>query len=192
MASPPASVTRLFPARSAEYMAASERARILSAVLASSCADSAHTPRLARTARSWPSMLKGASHAMDAGTALAELKDAGLPITDSAVITETNDANNLIGRPGQYVSKVAFADSRLGVPIDQAEPGNEGGGSIEVFADGADAQVRSDYIQQTLQSLGPVAGTEYHFLAGPVLVRVSGELPPSVAAEYEAASAGLA
>jgi hypothetical protein len=58
------------------------------------------------------------AQAMDAATALATLKDAGLPITDSAVITETNDANDLIGRPGQYVSKVAFADSRVGVPID--------------------------------------------------------------------------
>jgi hypothetical protein len=71
-----------------------------------------------------------------------------------------------------------------------AEPGNEGGGSIEVFADGADAQVRSDYIQETLQSLGPIAGTEYHYLAGPILVRATGELPPSVAAEYETAVAG--
>src|SRR3712207_6506050 len=131
------------------------------------------------------------AQAMDAETALATLKDAGLPITDSAVITETNDANNLIGRPGQYVSKVAFADSRVGVPIDQAEPGNEGGGSIEVFVDGADAQVRSDYIQETLETLGPIAGTEYHYLAGPILVRVTGELPPSVAAEYETAVAGL-
>jgi hypothetical protein len=89
------------------------------------------------------------------------------------------------------VSKVAFADSRLGVPIDPAEPGNEGGGSIEVFADATDAHVRADYIQKSLQSLGPSAGTEYHYLAGPILVRVTGELPPSVATEYEAAVAGL-
>ena len=94
------------------------------------------------------------AQAMDAETALATLKDAGLPITDSAVITETNDANDLIGRPGQYVSEVAFAGNRVGVRIDPAEPGNEGGGSIEVFADDADAQVRSDYIQEALQSLG--------------------------------------
>src|SRR3712207_4520567 len=94
------------------------------------------------------------AQAMDAETALATLKDAGLPITDSAVITETNDANDLIGRPGQYVSKVAFADSRLGVPIDPAEPGNEGGGSIEVFADATDARVRSDYIRSEERRVG--------------------------------------
>ncbi len=69
-------------------------------------------------------------------------------------------------------------------------PGNEGGGSIEVFADGADAQVRSDYTQETLQSLGRIAGTDYHYPAGSILVRVTGELPPSVAAEHETAVAG--
>ena len=86
---------------------------------------------------------------------------------------------------------MAFADSRLAVPIDPAEPGNEGGGSIEVFADAADAQTRSDYIQETLQSLGPIAGTEYDYLAGPIIVRVTGELVPSMAAGYEAAVADL-
>ena len=128
---------------------------------------------------------------VDAGAVLAELIAAGLPITDSAVVTESNDANNLIGRPGQHTSKVAFADGRVGTPIDQAAPGNEAGGSIEVFADDADAQARSDYIQQTLQRLGPIAGTEYHYLSGPVLVRVDGELVPSTAAGYEAAVAAL-
>ncbi|SES67589.1 hypothetical protein SAMN04488546_0078 [Geodermatophilus poikilotrophus] len=44
--------------------------------------------------------------------------------------------------------------------------------------------------QETLQSLGPIAGTEYHHLTGPILVRVTGELPPSVTTEYEAAVAG--
>lgn len=132
-----------------------------------------------------------AAEAVDAEAVLAELTAAGLPITDSAAITETNDANNLIGRPGQYMSKVTFADSRVGAPIDQAAPGNEAGGSIEVFANDSDAQARSDYIQQTLKSLGPIAGTEYHYLSGPVLVRVNGELVPSAAADYESAVAGL-
>lgn len=58
-----------------------------------------------------------------------------------------------------------------------------------MFADDVDAQLRSDYMQKSLQGLGPVAGTEYHYLGGPILVRLTGELPPSVAAEYEAAVA---
>jgi hypothetical protein len=128
---------------------------------------------------------------LDAAGVLGQLQAAGLPITGSVVITETNDLNNLIGRPGQYTSKVAFADQRTGVPVSETEPGNEAGGSIEVFADEATAQARSKYIQDTLAALGPVAGTEYHYLAGAALVRVTGELVPSVAAEYETAVADL-
>jgi hypothetical protein len=132
------------------------------------------------------------SAVMDAAAVLAKLKSAGLPITDSATVTEANDGNHLLGRPGQYVSKVAFADSRVGTPIDQADPGNDAGGSIEVFANASDAQARSDYIQQVLEKLGPMAGTEYHYLSGPVLVRVTGDLPPSAAKEYETAVTDLA
>jgi hypothetical protein len=58
---------------------------------------------------------------------------------------------------------------------------------VEVFADAAAAKTRSDYIQRSLAALGPVAGTEYHYLSGPALVRVLGKLPPSMAAEYETA-----
>ncbi len=132
-----------------------------------------------------------APQVVDAESVLVELRNAGLPITDSVTITETNDGNNLIGRPGQYVSKVVFADSRIGTPIDRASPGNDAGGSLEVFASASDAQARSDYIQRTLQSLGPIAGTEYHYLAGTALVRVTGEMLPSAAAEYETAVARL-
>jgi hypothetical protein len=127
----------------------------------------------------------------DAAAVLEQLTAAGLLITGSLVITETNDPNNLIGRPGQYTSKVVFADERTGVALDETAPSNDAGGSIEVFIDAATAQARSDYIQQTLTSLGPAAGTEYHYLAGTALVRVTGALVPSVAAEYEAAAAQL-
>jgi hypothetical protein len=124
---------------------------------------------------------------LDAPAVLQKLQAAGLPITDSIVITEDNDPNNLIGRPGQYTSKVVFADQRTGVALDRTTPDNEAGGSVEVFADAAAAKTRSDYIQKTLSSLGPVAGTEYHYLTGTALVRVAGTLPPSAAGQYETA-----
>jgi hypothetical protein len=123
----------------------------------------------------------------NAAAVLQKLQAAGLPITDSVVITEDNDPNNLIGRPGQYTSKVVFADERTDVPLDKAAPDNDSGGSVEVFADAAAAKTRSDYIQKTLAALGPVAGTEYHYLTGSALVRVAGALPPSEAAQYETA-----
>jgi hypothetical protein len=124
---------------------------------------------------------------LDAPSLLKKLHAAGLPITDSVVITENNDPNNLIGRPGQYTSKVVFADPRAGKALDKATPDNGSGGSVEVFADATAAKTRSDYIQRSLAALGPVAGTEYHYLTGPALVRVTGKLPPSKAAQYETA-----
>lgn len=127
----------------------------------------------------------------NAAAVVTQLQDAGLPISETLAITETNDPNNLIGRPGQYTSKVVFADERTGVPIDQTEPGNEAGGSVEFFADADGARARADYIAGVQASMGPMAGVEYHYLVGPALVRVTGELPPSVAAEYEAAVAGM-
>jgi hypothetical protein len=124
---------------------------------------------------------------LDAAAVLQKLQAAGLPITDSVSITEDNDPNNLIGRPGQYTSKVVFADPRTGVALDKATPDNGSGGSVEVFADAAGAKTRSDYIQKALAALGPAAGTEYDYLTGSALVRVAGALRPSQAAQYETA-----
>ena len=63
--------------------------------------------------------------------------------------TAADDANHLLGRPNGYTSKTAFSDSRL--PADQlggtAADSGDRGGSVEVFADGAGAKARMDYIQ---------------------------------------------
>lgn len=116
---------------------------------------------------------------------LADLTAAGLPLTNGVVQDENTDPNNLLGRPNGYVSRASF-DVDGGDPT--AAPYKvDRGGVIEVFADGAAAQARSKYIQDTLKSLGPMMGTEYHYLSGPVLVRIFGSVKPSVAAKFEAA-----
>jgi hypothetical protein len=68
--------------------------------------------------------------------------------------------------------------------------GIDRGGVVEVFADAGAAQTRSKYIQDTLKSM-QMLGTEYHYLNGPVLVRITGKVKPSVAKPFEAAVAGL-
>jgi hypothetical protein len=101
--------------------------------------------------------------------------------------TAADDPNHQLGRPGGYTSKTAFSDSR--VPADEAEftepDAVERGGSIEVFADEAGAKTRMDYIQEIVKKLP--AATEYEYLNGPVLVRVSKLLTPDQAKEYDAA-----
>jgi len=115
--------------------------------------------------------------------AAAEALRASIPdITAVVVYDETNDPNDLIGRPGQYTSAASMADARA-----DGGDGIDAGAVIEVFASPTDAQARSEYIQGLLTELGPAFGTEWHHLQGTHLLRVSGTLPPSVNDEYAAA-----
>lgn len=105
------------------------------------------------------------------------------------IYTEDNDPNDLLGRPNGYTSKIAFSDSRIskddtdGLDKDAIDRG----GSIEVFPDAASAKARATYIQEILKTTG--FGTEYDYVKGPILVRVTGNLTPTKAKEYQAALA---
>lgn len=103
--------------------------------------------------------------------------------------TAENDPNDLLGRPNGYTSKVAFTDSRI--PAEDVEFSDpdaiERGGSVEVFADQAGAQKRKQYIQTIAAEL-PFA-TEYDYVSGPILVRVSQELTPDQAGERDSCPA---
>ncbi|MFE9601990.1 hypothetical protein [Streptomyces hokutonensis] len=101
-------------------------------------------------------------------------------------MTAANDPNHLLGRPGQYTSKVTFTDSRIkAADVEGTDKGDvERGGAIEVFGDPSGAQARAKYIQTIAKSLPAVA--EYDYVRGPVLVRVSHYLTPTQAAAYKA------
>ena len=62
------------------------------------------------------------------------LRQGGLPILGWTLITGPTDPEHLLGRPGQYTSKVVFTDRRL-VGGGGTEAANlADGGAIEVFA----------------------------------------------------------
>jgi hypothetical protein len=107
------------------------------------------------------------------------------------VFTESSDPNKLLGRPGQYVSKVSFVDGRIAA--DDVSGLKEGdtarGGGVEVFETAEGAKKRADYIERVTEGVPMLA--EYRYLNGPVLVRVSHYLTPSQAADYEKATASL-
>lgn len=131
-----------------------------------------------------PSMTPSPTQAPITAITLAQKVRAAVPtVTGITEITEANDVNKLIGRPGQYTSGAWLADSAATPGV----TGVDGGAVVEVFATAADAAARSAYIQGALKKMGPVAGTEYHYLKDSALLRVSGKLPPSVAAQYQAA-----
>ena len=70
-----------------------------------------------------------------------------------------------------------FTDSRVDPKLLQGQRPDaiEAGGSIEVYPDAEGAQLRQQYIQG-LQRAAPIVGTEYSYLDGPVLVRVTGRV----------------
>ncbi|ANZ35280.1 hypothetical protein BBK82_03495 [Lentzea guizhouensis] len=105
--------------------------------------------------------------------------------------TAEDDPNKLLGRPNMYTSKVAFADSRVpaeGLPDDKTQV--EHGGGVEVFPDEAGATARMKQIQEISKNLGGMI-SEYDYVRGGVLVRVSSKLTPDQAKEYESALAAI-
>lgn len=143
----------------------------------------AHEPARASTrADARPTTANTAFRAMSAQVRTATL---------TGTVTAENDPNHLLGRPGEYTSKVTFSDSWVQASqVTGSDPGAvERGGAVELFADAADARARAEYIRGIAES--SPALTEYDYVHGSVLVRVSRYLTPKQAAQYEAAAAGL-
>lgn len=120
---------------------------------------------------------------------LAKLKAGGLPIGSTYKVTASNDKNHLLGRPNGYAAKSSFTDKRI--KRDEVRDIGRGsvelGGSIEQFTDSGAAKKRADYISSILKN-APILGTEYDYVVGNLLIRVSGVLTPKQAAAYKVAA----
>ena len=121
---------------------------------------------------------------VDAEGVTERLKAAGLPVTDIVVVTEETDDNNMMGRPGQYVSKTFFVDGRYrGQGMSPSEQN-----TVEVFPSEEAATKRREYIEAVTSEM-PMFN-QYQIQSGPVLLRLDKVLKPAEAREYEAALAG--
>jgi hypothetical protein len=109
----------------------------------------------------------------------------------TGTVTAENDPNDLLGRPNQYTSKVTFSDGRISADdVSGTEKGDvDRGGSIEVFGNAVDAKVRAQYIQAVTKSMPALS--EYDYVRGAVLVRVSHHLTSKQASDYKSATANL-
>ncbi|MFL6053661.1 MAG: hypothetical protein ACJ72W_12215 [Actinoallomurus sp.] len=112
------------------------------------------------------------------------LASRGLPVKDVIVYDENTDPNKRLGRPGQYTSKVNFTDPRMKKTVNGAGGKDvTDGGSVEVFDNASDALARGQYIERVMREI-QVLGQEYDYLAGGILLRITGTLPPSAAHKY--------
>lgn len=103
------------------------------------------------------------------------------------VYTQADDPNKLMGRPGGYTSKTAFYDSRISEDtlLGAKDDAIIRGGSVEVFETAEAATKRYEYVKTIAESSSLF--TEYDYVSGTALVRVSKGLTPTQAREYEAA-----
>lgn len=157
-------------------------AATLLALTACSSNDSPNTG----TASNQPSTTASSTPApkeLDAQQVVIALTKAISNTKAATVYTAATDPNKLLGRPNGYTSKADFTDGRAKPEIDDEV---QNGGSVEVYDEPADAEERSKFIQDTLKAM-KIFGTEYHYLNGGILLRVSGALTPDQAAEYETA-----
>lgn len=130
-----------------------------------------------------PTVTPTPTAAADATSIATALKAKVASITKITPVTEALDSNKLLGRPNQYTSAAWITDSGAMA----GETGIDGGAVVEVFENEANAKARSAYILRVLKESGPVLGTEWHHMKGTALLRVSGQLSPSVNKQYTAA-----
>lgn len=124
-----------------------------------------------------------------AAQVVAAFKAAGLPVGSVIVYTAADDPNHLLGRPNGYTSKTAWTDTRVPSSQTNGEPAGsvDYGGSVEVYPTAAGATAREQYIQSAEKSM-PIVGTEYDYVVGDALVRVSSILTPTEAQAYRTAA----
>ena len=106
------------------------------------------------------------------------LSASDLPINDLEVFDAETDPNSLLGRPGQYTVKVSWEDGRLTDSIDPS-------GTLEVFPDAESMQRRADYIEEIGQEVPMLLQWIFTDERTGAVLRVSSDLTPEQAAEYE-------
>lgn len=117
------------------------------------------------------------------GGIVRALKAHGLPIGQITVFDASTDPAHLLGRPGYYTGKAAFGDTRVKKSHDPSDFG--AGGGVELFADAGQAKRRVDFMRSLATS--SAAFDEYNYRRGRVYLRISTELAPAQAHQYEVA-----
>lgn len=109
-------------------------------------------------------------------------------IVNIAAVTEDNDPNGQLNKPGGYTATVYFSDSRIDLDelvygTSVIEQGTLGGGGIEVYSCEEDAIARLEYLSVFD---GGILTSGSHTVIGTVLVRTSHELTATQQKELEA------
>ncbi len=98
-------------------------------------------------------------------------------VKDVRAVTEDNDPNGHLNKPGGYTATVYFESSNVNQAnvygTDLIDKGTDAGGAIEVYANADDAIKREEYLA-TFD--GGILASGSHKVVGTVLIRTSNEL----------------
>ena len=124
-----------------------------------------------------------ATHKFTAMDYVNAFVEAGLPLQNIQNYDEHSDPNNRLGRPGQYTSKVNFADSR----VEQYDKEDPLGGMLEVFETVQDMEKRKLHIEEIYEIMPPLEDA-YMFISpdGLALLRIDFTLTKMQAEQYKA------
>lgn len=119
-----------------------------------------------------------------AGSVVDGLQRNGMPIGFVLRYTVATDPEHLLGRPGGYVSKADFSDTRI-VRSTGTPRREDASGSVEVFATEAEAQARYAFFQAFIQYNALLK--ERVILERAVVLRLTEKLSADQVAAYHAA-----
>jgi len=114
-----------------------------------------------------------------ADAVISAFKAAGLPIGEFVVFTDEADPNKFLGRPGQYIGKATWKDTRI---KDEKNIEVIAGGGIEIFPTLESLKPRKALLDET--SKIPLLA-EYVYQNDKMILRLSHKLTPSQAKAYE-------
>ncbi|WP_238435644.1 MULTISPECIES: PGRS family protein [unclassified Frankia] len=151
------------------------------------------TPTAASTATPTTPTAPSALTGLNAEVVAIKLAATGLPLRTVRVYTADSDPNQLFGKPGGYTSKIEFADARTGVNLNGVTNQDpvEIGGSIEVFANAANADARLQQLRQ-ISAAGGQLTQEVDFRQDGVVLRLSRYLAQTQTQAYGTALTALA
>lgn len=113
---------------------------------------------------------------------LTELKTKNENLVDIQAFTADDDPNEKLGRPGYYISKADFSDSRVEQLGDYLC-----GGTIETFSDEKDCKKRAEYLNKMNNpELGILSLDQYIYQYDKAIFRVDYDLTAEQAEEYHA------
>ncbi len=117
---------------------------------------------------------------VDSQSLAEQIKASNSNVGEIEAFDESTDPNGNLGRPGEYISKADFEDTRLEQYGEYLV-----GGTIETFENESDCNDRYEYLK-TLQdsSLGMLALDQYMYKYDKAIFRIEYDLTPDQAEEY--------